>query len=681
MVFALSLILFLCVFTLLNMVSIYFFSIPLSPVVITGRVVDTGIVRLFVEGSPRIINISSPLNVTYTSSDYTCSGGGYPKCSDFRYIFPMNVTADFFVEAVNGWKYSLYDLTHGVYLEEETLFDPNISISAVRWGNLLTVYANEEDVGWQSQSVVFNVEVPNSSPLLGAIDSKILVCEATRLDYRFNASDVDEETLTGDISPKNGTFYVKSLGTSGNNVSLFQIVSATIRKSQVANYDKTISVVDPTALADTAVTNISVIEINNPPVMTGLGAQTVWMSGKDSSFNYQMIVTDVENGVSADGNLTFNLTWDSGNLFDINSSTGVMNYTPSVGHEGRTYSLTVCVNDTALASTHENISLCSPRSGGIESVCDSFSLTVTDANRAPVIVRNSPSSPFSVGGTTATIFNVSVSDDDMVNAYPDIDWYVNGVLKESNENKSSDTYSWSAGCGSSGGYNVTAITSDGLLSNSVYWNVTVTNVACPVVAASGGGGGGGGGGGTLGGYCRESWVCNDWKVCQNVERSFIAKSLSPEDYIRFKELCSQNQYDERFCGFQITSCQDLEICNNTIPKIPRPSEMKICYFTENPNCIDGITNCHDGSCELLVDCGGPCEPCPTCSDGKRNQGEGGIDCGGPCPYACEVEEALSGISFMIIGLLFLLVVIVGFILVKLFKIVKYHFFVRKKRKV
>jgi hypothetical protein len=49
-----------------------------------------------------------------------------------------------------------------------------------------------------------------------------------------------------------------------------------------------------------------------------------------------------------------------------------------------------------------------------------------------------------------------------------------------------------------------------------------------------------------------------------------------------------------------------------------------------PSCFDGIENCHDGSCEEGIDCGGPCRSCPTCSDGIQNQGEEGIDCGGPC---------------------------------------------------
>jgi hypothetical protein len=35
--------------------------------------------------------------------------------------------------------------------------------------------------------------------------------------------------------------------------------------------------------------------------------------------------------------------------------------------------------------------------------------------------------------------------------------------------------------------------------------------------------------------------------------------------------------------------------------------------------------------ETGVDCGGPCQACPTCVDGMQNDGETGVDCGGPCP--------------------------------------------------
>jgi len=59
-----------------------------------------------------------------------------------------------------------------------------------------------------------------------------------------------------------------------------------------------------------------------------------------------------------------------------------------------------------------------------------------------------------------------------------------------------------------------------------------------------------------------------------------------------------------------------------------PNRTKTCY--------DGIRNCHHGSCESGIDCGGPCLPCPSCFDGIQNQGEEGIDCGGPCEKPCPV---------------------------------------------
>jgi len=123
--------------------------------------------------------------------------------------------------------------------------------------------------------------------------------------------------------------------------------------------------------------------------------------------------------------------------------------------------------------------------------------------------------------------------------------------------------------------------------------------------------------------------------------------------------------DERFCGFQITSCYDLNVCNGTKPVLPRPVERRFCYFTENPGCLDGITNCHSGGCELLVDCGGPCAPCATCSDGVQNQGEGGVDCGGPCPYICEAEVPFAMLSSMLIVIAIVIAIVVLYTLWRL----------------
>jgi len=131
--------------------------------------------------------------------------------------------------------------------------------------------------------------------------------------------------------------------------------------------------------------------------------------------------------------------------------------------------------------------------------------------------------------------------------------------------------------------------------------------------------------------------------------------LSGGDYRTINNNCTSKEFDKDTCGFQIRNCFDVASCNLTRNK---PAEIQSCIFTINPSCLDGIKNCHSGSCEFLVDCGGPCGACATCTDKKQNQGEQGIDCGGPCPFSCPVETGQS-IKFFdyFIWLLVLLLII------------------------
>ncbi|MCD4771475.1 hypothetical protein K8R30_03600 [archaeon] len=634
----------LFLFGFLNFGFVTYVGVPFSPVIITGFAVnDTGIVQLFI-GDMRTVTIHSPENTTY---DFNKSD---------PYIIALNVSADF---SSDEWRYSLYDLEHDVYVETNILFVPNSSITAVRWGNLLTVSAHETDGEWWNASVIFFVNVSNSAPLLCNISDPILVCEGTSLDYGFNATDVDEDDLVGSISPSN-PFYLASNGRVVN-MSFFSVISGALGKGDVGNHSESISVLDPFDEVDSKDTTIDVIEINNVPALEDIGAQTVWLVGDDSTFYRVVDVVDVEDGSAPDGNLSFNLTW-AGNedLFDIGATNGTMNYTPVVGHEGSVYSLLVCVEDNALGSTHENISLCAPRGGDKESACDSFTLTVTDENRAPVVVNWTPlSSVFSVAGMVNVGFYAEVYDAD--GTIPDINWFVDGVLREHNEDISTDTFVHNFGCENGGAHWVEVVTTDGLLDDSQRWDISVSEVECSDPSESGGGAVGGGG------YCIENWFCDDWEVCQNVKRSFDVGILSVEDYALAQDVCLQNEEaDDRFCGFQLTKCYDLNACNRSDPILERPIERRFCYFTENPSCFDGFTNCHHGECELLVDCGGPCKPCATCSDGIQNQGEGGVDCGGPCPYVCEPAVPFALLSSVLIVLAVVLTLVIIFVLWRLF---------------
>jgi hypothetical protein len=672
------LLLIFAVFLIGNFIASYKFDYP-PPLVgpaITGQSLS-GAISLFISGGIQEINISSPINTTYNF------GIGA------TYAIDLNTTSNF---NPDEWTYSLYDLRHNVLLNDTIAFTPNSTINATRWSNNLTVSAKETGGEWSNESVVFFVEVPNSAPLIGSLSAGAFVCENQKIGapgagYEFNTYDADEDNLWIQLNNSHGFFYVLSpIATIGYNNFTSRIISPTLDKDTAGGIDvgskSYISKVtadddyNSSCCVDSEDINITVIEMNNAPSWMGggLGAQTIYLVGDNSDFNYQFPVTDTEDGVASSGNFSFNISFVGETLFSINESYGIVNFTPTTAHVNRTFSITVCTNDTGIANPHVNISdVCGAAEDGSPKVlCDDFTLTVSEDNRAPEISSYLPEElNFTIGGTTATTFSVVVRDPD--GNIPDIDWYVNNVLKEHNEELSSDSYDYTLGCGISGEVNVTVFVGDGLLSSPVSWIIDNTEVACPVSSGVGGGGGGGGGG-TIGDFCREEWVCEGWGVCQNAKRSFDARSLSLEDHFYVQEICSQNKYDERFCGFQLTTCKDLNLCNNTILREIRPSEMQVCYFTEDPSCADGITNCHGGGCELLVDCGGPCAPCATCSDGKKNQGESGIDCGGPCPYLCAEEQPLKTSMFVILSLLAVSLIAVAFIIVKGFSIVRYRFY-------
>ena len=602
---------------------------------ITGMSSSDGGVYISIE-SPGDIHIHSPENITYNFSQGNI------------YWIDLNVSANF---VADKWKYTLYDLRHDELVYENVTFTPNETFSAVRWSNELTVYANGSNGLWHNASVVFYVYVNNSAPVLGGVNDTLYVCEADRLNYYFNATDLDEDELTFDVSPKN-PFYVIKIGRVNLTTEQARIFSGDLVKGDVGNYSETISVSDG-LYVDTKVINITVIEINNLPEMENIGVQTVWTSGEGSIFYEQIIVEDIEDGNQDSGNLTFNLTFSgSENLFNITQN-GTMYFTPNESQIGN-YNIKVCVEDKGIDVPSANISLCG-QDGGPVAVCQNFSLTVTNINRPPTITEYYPGElNLSVRGTNNLYFNITEYDPDWT--IPDAYWFVDGVFKEYDSGSLIDEFNYIFGCGISGDYIIKAEITDGVLTDSI------ENVPCPISITSGGGGGGGS-------TCFPEWVCGDWYVCQNTEKGLNIGLLSREDYRLVKDFCSKNLWEGNACGFQIKECLDINGCNTIGDK---PFEFQACHYIENPSCSDGVKNCHDGMCELLIDCGGPCISCPTCSDGIRNQGEGGIDCGGPCPWLCPVKKPFIKPNYFALFLLLLLIVLLIVVVILLIEIIKYR---------
>lgn len=577
------------------------------------------------------INITSPENDTYLFN------------AGSNYTIDLNVTT---LENVYNWWYTLENST-GI-VNNSVIFVPNGTLYSVVGYNRLTVTANSTSGALATDSVVFSVTVNNTAPILGFISPEILVCEGESLFYTFNFTDNEGGNLVASLSNTNPFYVYNPPSPSFGSVYLSEIFSGDVLAKSHARgntiYSQNVSVTDGT-YSDSTLTNITVIEINNEPSVETLGAKTVWAYGNENRTFYEVVnVSDLEYGNESSGNFSFNLTFNNSvtPFFNI-SQFGVINFTANESYLGannasKVYNLSLCVTDLGLLNPHVNISSECDVDGSNNTVCQQWTLTVTAQNREPRIESYYPADlNFNASGSSTLNFNVSVIDPD--GTYPDARWYVNGALSETDTGSLNNYYSYAIPCGVSGDYSFLVNASDGLLSDNLEWNVSVSSVACPVLSPGGGGSNGGGGSGLV---CTPKWACENWFNCQLVSLGLESKKLEGEDYREIFSVCEAEEWGDEECGYQIRTCRDANNCNRTTAM---PELVQSCYYTENPTCSDGIKNCHDDSCEVLVDCGGPCKACSTCSDGVQNQGELGVDCGGPCPGVCLAETPSVGSFF------------------------------------
>lgn len=611
------------------------------------------------------ITIYSPLNTTYNFSIGSELSLG------------LNASANFLVDS---WYYTLLDLKHNTTISENISFTPNTNFDAVRWSNMLTVYASNSSGSIVNSNVTFFVNVPNATPTILNLDPEIYGCEQSPLSYYFNVTDPDEENTITTISPKS-LFFVTSDSTPNLTTIMYEIFSGTLNKDDVGGinggsqtYERTIRASDR-KFVDSQMVNITIIEINQAPNITNIGVYTIRASGENSTFYHEVNASDTEDGNQDSGNLSFNLTiknpsGNTINLFNI-SSEGIMNFTANFTPTG-VYNITVCTTDTGLDNPHSNITLCGQDGSNITS-CTKFSLTISDSNRAPSITSYQPSGLIIVANSTETLnFNITKYDPD--GTIPDTSWYADNVLKEYDSGSSTDNFVYTFGCGVAGVHKVKASITDSMvngLNDSIEWLLLLYGVPCPNISTPLYPGGGGGRTGTI--PCIEKWGCDEWNQCINLEKALKEGEISGEDYRTVNNQCSNLEWDIKICGFQTKKCIDFNDCAQK-----EKTEFQACYYTERPNCYDKIKNCHDGSCELLVDCGGPCLPCPTCSDGIQNQGEENVDCGGPCPWPCPIKEEpsplketpLKKISWIISLILLITIILETIRIIKLRKKIK-----------
>ncbi len=539
--------------------------------------------------------------------------------------------------------------------------------------NLLNIFTTSSPLN------VFVQVVTNTAPRFddSTRPEEILVCEGDFVDEELIVIDDEKDRLELNFKDRLGipfSFYPNPVprGNKYNTVNFrsplitWRDIKRTGRRVEDNNwaiYPEEIIVSDG-AKIDSFNTNIIIIEVNNPPefnipVQTILPNDVLYTVGKENNFYYDVGKYLKRNGEETSiSDLVFNLINkdDTESIFSI-SDEGVINITGDesfiLSGDSYTYDLKVCVDDDGIKKPHpELLKECSALglSGSPQTYCDEFSLTVTKENRAPIITSYYPNiTNLSVKGDETLYFNLTAFDADLTSV--DVYWYVDDEEKEYYEEldvKNVSEFKYVFGCDISGEHIIRAIVTDGLANSSIEWNLSVDFVDCPVPVE------GGGGGGSSRLYCEEKWACEEWKNCEYLKPLVEYGWTSEETELTIKERCDVFGWTDEFCGFQQRFCTDYNYCKTETKK---PGTIRECYYTENPNCEDGIKNCHDNECEILIDCGGPCDDCPTCSDGIKNQNEERVDCGGECRACLEFAWAPQVfkmmVSYSLIGLLIL----------------------------
>lgn len=625
---------------------------------VTGFVATSGAIQLFVEADIEIL-IESPENKTYT---FELSDGDYNSDDGYYYYYlDLNVSSD---QDVEEWKYSVYNDNRLVDYKVD--FNSNTNVAFRLGGNLLTVYAKGVSGKWYDESVVFTIKLDKSAPIL-EIESEYYGCEGEKFNVNFNVSDYDEDLSVIDVIPRNFLFG-KVLSAAYSPIFFAEIYSSgVLGKDKIGDHKKTVYAIDNTNLIDAEDVVFHILEVNEKPIVEDMDVYKIWKKGANITFEKSWNVFDLEDGNAFDGNLYFDLRFFDDSQFGLFyiSDNGRMSYEASdISPEG-SYLLKACVEDRILTGLHEDLMSICGSNGSSNTVCDEFAFTISSENRIPEFLEIKPNeSEIIMIGEEMSFFNASILDYD--GDALSIKWFVDGIEKQSdillNINNSLsynyfDKFNYTFECGVGGTHNASIFVYDGINNISFDWNISLTKVDCPVFDKEKPSGGGGGG--MI--YCLENWACLDWSKCQSVDISFETGTLGLDDYYSYKDKCNQIGFLNGSCGYHLRECVDTNNCSNLIYKIPKDDEIEICQFILHPSCRDGIKNCHDGFCEIGIDCGGICGECPTCSDGKKNQEEEGIDCGGPCPDRCFLENP-NAVNWMIVLLFSILLVILIFII-------------------
>ncbi len=312
-----------------------------------------------------------------------------------------------------------------------------------------------------SELITITVNEANATPALGAIGSKT-VSETVALAFTATATDID--------SPANAlTFSLDAGNPAGStiNATTGAFTWTPTEAQGPGNFNIVVRVTDngTPALNDLEVVDITVNEVNRPPLLAAIGNRTV---NELATLAFTATASDPDLPANS---RTFSL--DAGNPAGstINGTTGAFSWTPTEAQGPGSSPITVRVTDSGTPALSD---------------FEAFTVTVTEVNTAPVVT--SPGDR-TVAELTTLAFTVAATDADL----PTNSWTFSldaGAPAGSTINPTTDEFSWTpTEAQGPGTFPITIrATDDGTpaLSGTASITVTVTEAGgAPVVTSPG----------------------------------------------------------------------------------------------------------------------------------------------------------------------------------------------------
>ncbi|MBN1156295.1 hypothetical protein JXA85_01645 [Candidatus Woesearchaeota archaeon] len=231
---------------------------------------------------------------------------------------------------VNATDVDTYDSLY--YYDNTSLF--NISASGLISFSLSGGSAGNHTInitvgdGTLNASVLMNIEITNNNPPSIYPVENQTIYENSAFSVDVTAFDLQNHSIN--FSDDTAMFDIAALNATAGRIQF------TPDNADVGNHTVTITATDEKGAPNTTIIYFTILDINNPPVLTSIGERTARIN---NTFTLLITATDAD-----DDPLNFSSNSTLFNITYVDSATGMINFTPTDSQFGN-YSINITVSD------------------------------------------------------------------------------------------------------------------------------------------------------------------------------------------------------------------------------------------------------------------------------------------------------------------------------------------------